>query len=107
MTLGIIDKLSSGRLTGNRIVAATGTIDQDGNVGDVGGVAEKTIAVERAGASVFFVPDTVEGRTALAKANAQLHVYAVSNLDQVLRILKRLGGNVPTNPKPVPVQAAP
>ncbi len=56
MTLGIIDKLSSGRLTGNRIVAATGTIDQNGNVGDVGGVAEKTIAVERAGATVFFVP---------------------------------------------------
>ena len=36
MTLGIIDKLSSGRLTGHRIVAATGTIDQNGNVGDVG-----------------------------------------------------------------------
>jgi PDZ domain-containing protein len=106
MTLGIIDKLSSGRLTGHRIIAATGTIDQNGNVGDVGGVAQKTIAVERAGASVFFVP-AVEGGTAQAKANAQLHVYAVSNLDQVLRILRRLGGNVPTNPKPVPVQAAP
>jgi PDZ domain-containing protein len=106
MTLGIIDKLSSGRLTGHRIIGATGTIDQNGNVGDVGGVAEKTIAVERAGASVFFVP-AVEGHTARAKANAQLHVYAVNNLDQVLRILKRLGGKVPTNPRPVPVQAAP
>ena len=104
MTLGIIDKLSSGRLTGNRIVAATGTIDQDGNVGDVGGVAEKTIAVERAGATVFFVP-TVELRAAESKATPQLHVYAVNNLDQVLRILERLGGKVPT--KPVPVQAAP
>ena len=62
MTLGIIDKLSSGRLTGNRIVAATGTIDQNGNVGDVGGVAEKTIAVERAGATVFFVPSVELGR---------------------------------------------
>jgi PDZ domain-containing protein len=104
MTLGIMDKLSSGRLTGNRIVAATGTIDQSGNVGDVGGVAEKTIAVERAGATVFFVP-SVELKTAESKATPQLHVYAVSNLDQVLRILKRLGGKVPT--KPVPVQAAP
>ncbi len=104
MTLGIIDKLSSGRLTGDRIVAATGTIDQHGNVGDVGGVAEKTIAVEGAGATVFFVP-AVELKTAESKASPQLHVYAVSNLDQVLRILKRLGGNVPT--KPVPVQAAP
>jgi len=104
MTLGIVDKLSSGRLTGNRIVAATGTIDQDGTVGDVGGVAEKTIAVERAGATVFFVP-TVELRAAESKATPELHVYAVNNLNQVLRILERLGGKVPT--KPVPVQAAP
>ena len=104
MSLGIIDKLSSGRLTGNRIVAATGTIDQNGNVGDVGGVAEKTIAVERAGATVFFVP-SVELKTAESKASPQLHVYAVSNLSQVLRVLKQLGGNVPT--KPVPAQAAP
>jgi PDZ domain-containing protein len=104
MTLGIMDKLSSGRLTGNRIVAATGTIDQHGDVGDVGGVAEKTIAVERAGATVFFVP-SVELKAAESKATPQLHVYAVNNLDQVLRILTRLGGKVPT--KPVPVQAAP
>ncbi len=104
MTLGIIDKLSTGRLTGSRVVAATGTIDQNGNVGDVGGVAEKTIAVERAGATVFFVPK-VELKTAQSKASPQLHVYAVSNVDQVLRILKSLGGNVPTNP--VPAQAAP
>jgi len=104
MSLGIIDSLSSGRLTGHRIIAATGTIDQNGNVGDVGGVAEKTVAVERAGASVFFVP-AVERATAQAKANSHLHVYAVSNLDQVLRILERLGGGVPTNP--VPAQVAP
>jgi PDZ domain-containing protein len=103
MSLGIIDKLSSGRLTGGRVVAATGTIDQNGNVGDVGGVAEKTIAVERAGATVFFVPK-VELKTAQAKASPQLRVYAVSNLDQVLRILQRLGGTVTTNP--VPAQAA-
>ena len=109
MTLGIIDKLSSGRLTGNRIVAATGTIDQYGDVGDVGGVAEKTIAVERAGATVFFVP-SVELQAAESKATPQLHVYAVKNLNQVLRILEHLGGKVPTTPvptKPVPAQAAP
>ncbi len=104
MALGIMDKLSSGRLTGHRIVAATGTIDQYGNVGDVGGVAEKTIAVEREGATVFFVP-TVELKAAESKASPQLHVYAVNNIGQVLRILKRLGGHVPTTP--VPAQAAP
>ncbi len=105
MTLGIIDRLSSGRLTGNRVVAATGTMDQYGNVGDVGGVAEKTIAVEQAGATVFFVPPQELG-TAESKATPQLHVYAVRNLDQVLRILRRLGGSVPAG-TPVPAQAAP
>ncbi len=99
MTLGIIDKLSSGRLTGHRVIAATGTIDQYGNVGQVGGVPEKTIAVERAGATVFLVPKP-EYAKAEAKATPQLRVYGVNTLDQALRILKRLGGKVPTSPVP-------
>jgi PDZ domain-containing protein len=99
MTLGIVDKLSSGRLTGHHVVAATGTIDQYGNVGQVGGVPEKTIAVERAGATVFLVPKP-ELPQAKAKATVQLHVYGVNTLDQALQVLKRLGGNVPTNPVP-------
>ncbi|MGH9019728.1 MAG: PDZ domain-containing protein, partial [Acidimicrobiales bacterium] len=40
MTLTLIDRLSSGSLTGGHVVAATGTIAPDGSVGDVGGVAE-------------------------------------------------------------------
>jgi Lon-like protease len=104
MTLGIIDKLSGGDLTGKRIVAATGTIDAQGNVGDVGGVREKTIAVERAGATVFFVPPQ-EVAVAKSKATPQLHVYGVSTLDQALKILKRLGGTTPDSH--VPAQAAP
>ena len=56
MTLGVIDALDKGSLTGGRTVAATGTIDSQGNVGDVGGVPQKTVAVENAGASIFFVP---------------------------------------------------
>ena len=54
-TLGIINTLSGGNLTGGRTVAATGTIHPDGTVGDVGGVAQKTVAVERAGATLFLV----------------------------------------------------
>ncbi|MET7455171.1 S16 family serine protease [Streptomyces sp. NPDC005574] len=59
-TLGIIDKLdgdgSGGDLTGGRTVAGTGTIDPDGTVGAVGGVALKTQAARRDGATVFLVP---------------------------------------------------
>jgi PDZ domain-containing protein len=96
MTLGIINDLSGGHLIGNHTVAATGTIDAAGNVGDVGGVPQKTIAVERAGATVFFVPPP-ELAAAKSKATPQLHVYAVSTLDQALFILKALGGTIPAS----------
>ncbi|WP_328502912.1 hypothetical protein OG828_30370 [Streptomyces sp. NBC_00457] len=59
-SLGIIDKLngngSGGDLTGGRSVAGTGTIEADGTVGAVGGVALKTQAARRDGATVFLVP---------------------------------------------------
>jgi len=104
MALGIIDKLSGGHLTGGHTIAATGTIDANGAVGDVGGVAQKTIAVERAGATDFFVPPQ-EYKAALSKDTPQLHVYAVSTLDQALKILERLGGTLPIHH--VSAQAAP
>lgn len=99
MSLGIIDKLGGGRLTGHRVVAATGTINQYGQVGQVGGVPEKTVAVERAGATVFFVPQQQLG-SAEARATPPLHVYGVNTLDQALKILRRLGGAVPSTPVP-------
>lgn len=97
MTLSIIDKLSNGHVTGGRTVAATGTIDAQGVVGAVGGVAEKTIAVERAGATVFLVPP-LEYATAQSKDIPSLHIYKVSTLDQALSILRGLGGHVPSQP---------
>ena len=95
MTLGIIDKLSTGDLTGHHVIAATGTISSDGTVGDVSGVPQKTVAVEQAGGTDFLVPPQ-ELKAAESKANSSLHVYAVSTLQQALDVLRRLGGRVPT-----------
>ncbi len=94
MTLTLIDKLSRGSLTGGNKVAATGTIDQHGNVGDVGGVAEKTIAVEDAGAKYFLVPE-VEVATAKANASPDLHIFGVTTLAQALKDLRAIGGSEP------------
>jgi len=94
MTLTLIDALSKGSLTGGHVIATTGTIDPRGNVGDVGGVAEKTIAVENAGAHYFFVPQ-VEVATARAVANSSLHIFGVTTLSQVLAELRNLGGAPP------------
>ena len=87
-TLGIINSLSGGHLTGGRTIAASGTIRPDGSVGDVGGVAQKTVAVERAGATVFFVPDYRDSvDAARSKATPNLKVFGVSSLGQALRDL--------------------
>ena len=98
MTLGIINTLWDGNLTGGKVVAATGTITPTGAVGEVGGVPEKTVAVERAGATVFFVP-AAQVRTARSKATPSLRVYGVSSLAQVLADLRHLGGSVPPTPR--------
>jgi PDZ domain-containing protein len=94
-TLAILDALSNGKLTGGHRIAATGTIDPDGDVGDVGGVQEKTAAVEKAGAQVFFVPQ-VEYAVAKSVAGNKLQVIPVTTLGQVLEILRqRFGGGLP------------
>lgn len=93
LTLGLLDVLSGGQLTGGHRVAATGTISFDGTVGDVGGVAQKAFAVRKAGAQVFFVPSQ---ELAAARSQAgSMKVYAVSSLEQTLQILKSLGGRIP------------
>ncbi len=95
-TLGLIDKLDPYSLTGGKVVAATGTMALDGTVGDVGGVPQKTYAVEDAGATVFFVP-TQEYKTALAHANSSLKVVEVSNVCQAVDWLLAHGGRVPSS----------
>ena len=92
-TLELIDSLTPGELTGGRKVAVTGTIDQDGNVGPVGGVAQKTAAVKSAGAKYFLVPPD-EYATAKAHAGRNLQVIKVANLEDALDVLGSLGGDV-------------
>jgi PDZ domain-containing protein len=55
-SLGLYDLLTPGDLTGGRTIAGTGTIDQEGNVGPIGGIADKVVAAERVGATIFLAP---------------------------------------------------
>ena len=93
LTLAIIDILSGGDITAGHAVAATGTIELDGKVGDVGGVAQKTVAVRRAGAQIFFVP--ADQFKAAEREAGPVKIYPVKTLDQALDDLRSLGGHVP------------
>ncbi|WP_245687207.1 S16 family serine protease [Streptacidiphilus griseoplanus] len=100
-TLGIIDKLAGdgtgGDLTGGRVIAGTGTIDAAGRVGPVGGVALKTQAAARDGATVFLVP-RAECSEAQVNTPRGLRLIPVDTLDGTLAALSALrgGGRLPT-----------
>ena len=91
-TLGAIDGLIGHDITGGHRVAATGTIDPGGVVGEVGGVKQKTIAVEAQHCEYFIVP-----RAEYADAKAAAHrltIVAVDNLEQALDFLHGIHGNL-------------
>jgi PDZ domain-containing secreted protein len=93
LALGFIDALSHGKLTNGLKIAATGEIDAKGTVYEIGGAAQKAVAVRNAGATVFLVP-TANYSDAKSQAG-RLKVLAVSNLQQALDDLQALGGQVP------------
>ncbi|MBY8874443.1 PDZ domain-containing protein [Micromonospora sp. PLK6-60] len=94
--LGIIDKLEPADLTGGKIIAGTGTIDDEGQVGPIGGIAQKLVGAKEAGAKVFLVP---ADNCAEAVRNPQpdLPLLRVGSLDEALKALDTLrAGGQPT-----------
>ncbi len=103
-TLGIIEDLIATDITGGKTIAITGTINPDGSVGDVGGVAQKAVAVRKAGAVAFLVPKG-EGKVAQQHAGSKVKVIEVTTLEEALNTLKTLGGDLSGMP-PAPAQLA-
>ena len=84
------------KLTGGNDVAVTGTIDVEGNVGAIGGLAQKASAVRQVGAKYFIVPES-QSPDSLAAARAvvgdDVEIITVKTLDDALHVLAGLGGN--------------
>jgi PDZ domain-containing protein len=100
-TLALINELSSSDLTGGQVIAATGTIEPDGTVGDVGGVTQKTAAVRKAHGVAFLVPPG-EYQEAVRHAGSHLKVIKVTTLGDALAALGSLGGDLSAlGPAPV------
>lgn len=86
LTLGIIDLVEPGDLTGGRNVAGTGEITATGDVGPIGGIAHKLEGAKRDGASVFLVParNCSEAKNDPPKG---LQLVKVENLDGAVKAL--------------------
>lgn len=55
-SLQIYDQLTNSNLTQGQAIAGTGSIDQEGNVFEIGGIDKKIIAANNAGVKIFFAP---------------------------------------------------
>jgi PDZ domain-containing protein len=88
-SLGIVDKLTPDDLTGGTTIAGTGTIDDEGAVGAIGGIAQKMRGARRDGATVFLSPAD-NCAEAVANAVPGLELVKVSTLDDALNALKTL-----------------
>jgi PDZ domain-containing protein len=86
-TLGIMDKLEPEDLTGGKVIAGTGTIDDDGNVGPIGGIPQKLVGAKRAGAQIFLVPKD-NCAEALKNAVPGLPMAEVATVDDALTAIK-------------------
>lgn len=87
-TLGIIDVLNEEGLAPGHKVAGTGTMSLDGTVGPVGGVTQKVVGAEQAGAEYFLAPgDNVEAARGAAR---RIKVVRVDTVDDAIRFLGTL-----------------
>jgi Lon-like protease len=100
-TLTIIDELTPGDLTAGKKVAVTGTIEPGGAVGPIGGVEQKAVTADEAGARLFLVP-MAELKDALSRAG-DMKVVGIRTLDDALSELTKFGGEAslpPPQPSP-------
>ncbi|WHZ59709.1 SepM family pheromone-processing serine protease [Metabacillus hrfriensis] len=57
MTLEIYNQLTKEDYTKGYNIAGTGTIDENGTVGPIGGISQKIVAADKSGAEIFLAPN--------------------------------------------------
>ncbi|HFH9838534.1 TPA: SepM family pheromone-processing serine protease [Streptococcus suis] len=108
-TLAIYTQLADPTLRDGRVIAGTGTIEQDGSVGDIGGADKKVLSAAKAGASIFFVPNNPvdeeilkedptaktnyeEAKEAAEKAGVDIEIVPVKTAQDAIDYLKKTKG---------------
>ena len=98
-SLGIIDRLTPGDMTGGKAIAGTGTMSFDGQVGAIGGIQQKLWGAHDDGAQWFLAP-AENCSEVVGHVPDGLNVVKVSNLSEaataVATIAEGNGATLPT-----------
>lgn len=90
-SLAIYNRLTSFDLTKGRKIVGTGTIDSEGNVGEIGGIKYKLSGAVRGKADIFFVPkDNYEEAMKIKKEKGyDINIVMINTLHEAIEYLKR------------------
>jgi Lon-like protease len=96
--LEIYDQLMEEDFTKGYQVAGTGTIDSKGAVGPIGGIDQKIVAADKAGAEIFFAPNekgSSDSNYKLAvktakEINSKMKIVPVDLIDDAINYLQNL-----------------
>jgi Lon-like protease len=97
-SLEVFNRLTSEDLTRGLTIAGTGTIDEQGKVGQIGGIQYKIMAAHAKQAQIFFCPKDMDpddenekvAKATVQKINTPLKVVPVSTLDEAVQYLRNL-----------------
>ena len=89
-TLGAIDKITPEQETGGLTIAGTGTMDQKGRVGAIGGIQLKMLGARRDGATWFLAP-AANCSQVTGHVPQGLRDVRVSTLDEAYKALVAIG----------------
>ncbi|UUZ85878.1 PDZ domain-containing protein [Paenibacillus sp. P26] len=100
-SLEIYNKLSTADITKGYKIAGTGTIDEHGNVGVIGGIQHKIVAADRAGAEIFFapkdynqngqsIPNYSDAKKRAEEIGTKMKIVPVGTMDDALNYLASL-----------------
>ncbi|WP_459954172.1 SepM family pheromone-processing serine protease [Paenibacillus pini] len=97
-SLEILNQIVPGDLTKGYEIAGTGTIDQNGNVGQIGGIRDKIIAAHHGKIDIFFCPadinpgdmNTKDILDEAKKKGYNIRIIPVKTMQEALDFLKAL-----------------
>jgi len=89
LSLAIYDKITPGKLTGGKKFAGTGTISEDGVVGPIGGIRQKMLGAQHAGAQYFLAPAS-DCHEARGHEPDGLTVIKISSFGQAVSLIKKV-----------------
>lgn len=89
--LAIYNAITETDITKGRIIAGTGTISDDGDIGEIGGVTYKIAGAEKQGADIFLCPkdNYEEAHSFTEKQGYDIIVVSVDTFDEAISFLER------------------